>query len=270
MKELLTRVIVALFGIPLLVFLIWQGGWYFFALIVVISVVGQIEFYNSAVNKKIDITYFPAILATVLILFSIQTGILNSILAALVLIFMFIFISEMFIGQGSPILNVAVTFLGIIYPGLFLAALLFLRANIEKLDISSSAGFILTLFVSIWACDTFAYFIGKPLGKHRLFEKVSPKKSIEGAIGGLAGALLVFLIVHYAGWYKISLEMALFSGSVVGIFGQLGDLVESWFKRDSGVKDSSSILPGHGGFLDRFDSLIFVSPVFFLVYLLSV
>ena len=88
-----------------------------------------------------------------------------------------------------------------IYPSLFLASLLFLRNNIEKINISSAAGFILTLFVSIWACDTFAYFIGKPLGKHRLFEKVSPKKSIEGAIGGLAGALLVFISVHYSLWW---------------------------------------------------------------------
>jgi phosphatidate cytidylyltransferase len=125
----------------------------------------------------------------------------------------------------------------------------------------------MTLFVAIWACDTFAYFVGKSIGKHRLFERVSPKKSIEGALGGLAGAVLAFLAVYYFEWYNISLELSLISGLIVGTFGQFGDLVESWFKRDAGIKDSSHILPGHGGILDRFDSLIFVAPVFMIIYL---
>ena len=270
MKELLTRVIVALLGIPLLVFLIWQGDWYFFTLLIIISIGGQIEFYNSAKQKEINSQYFPGILATFLVLLLVNNGINNLIVISLILTTLFIFIFEMFRTQSSAIPNIAVTFLGIIYPGLFLASLLFLRNNIENLSISSAPGFILTLFVSIWACDTFAYFVGMPLGKHRLFEKVSPKKSIEGAIGGLAGALLVFISVHYLNWYNISLEIAIISGLVVGIFGQIGDLIESWFKRDSGVKDSSSILPGHGGFLDRFDSLIYVSPIFYIIYLLTV
>jgi len=270
MKELITRIIVALFGNPLLVFLIWKGEWYFFILIALISIGGQIEFYNSAKHKDIKAQYIPGILITILILLTVNSEFSNPLLIAIIIIALFIFIFEMFRSQSSAIINTAVTFLGVIYPGLFLASLIFLRSNIENLSITSSAGFILTLFVSIWACDTFAYFVGVPLGKHRLFEKVSPKKSIEGAIGGLAGALLVFIAVHYFKWYSISLEMAVLSGFIVGIFGQTGDLVESWFKRDTGVKDSSSILPGHGGFLDRFDSLIFVSPIFYIIYLVAV
>ena len=270
MKELITRIIVALVGIPLLVFLIWQGTWYFFALILVITIGGQIEFYNTAKNKKIDAQYMPGISAAVLTLLAVQTGGNSRIIAVLVLLILFIFIFELFRKKSSAIINTAVTILGIVYPGLFLAAILFLRNNVERLNISSAAGFMLTLFVSIWACDTFAYFVGKPLGKHRLFERVSPKKSIEGALGGLFGSILVFLTAHYMDWYYISFSMALLSGIIVGIFGQTGDLIESWFKRDSGVKDSSSILPGHGGFLDRFDSLIFVSPLFYFIYLLAV
>ena len=201
MKELLTRITVALFGIPLLVFLILQGGWYFFALILIISVAGQIEFYNIAKNKNFSAQYIPGIIATILILATVQAGYNEFLLSGLIISSLFIFTFEMFRKNSSAIVDIAVTFLGIIYPGLFLAAMLFLRNNIEKLHISSAAGFILTLFVSIWACDTFAYFVGKPLGKHRLFEKVSPKKSIEGALGGLAGALFVFLCVHYLRWY---------------------------------------------------------------------
>jgi phosphatidate cytidylyltransferase len=269
MKELLTRIIVALIGIPLLVFLIWQGTWYFFTLILIITIGGQIEFYNTAKNKKIDAQYVPGIIAAVLTLLAVQSGGSPRIIAGLVMSVLFIFIFELFRKKSSAILNTAVTILGIVYPGLCLTSILFLRNNIESLNISSAAGFILTLFISIWACDTFAYFVGKPLGKHRLFERVSPKKSIEGAIGGLLGSVLVFVTVYYMDWFHISFSLALSSGIIVGIFGQIGDLIESWFKRDSGVKDSSSILPGHGGFLDRFDSLILVSPVIYIVYLLA-
>ena len=113
-----------------------------------------------------------------------------------------------------------------------------------------------------------AYFAGVTLGRHRLFPRVSPKKSIEGAVAGLAGAVLTFLAL---GWLELVPFTPLFlvlSGAIVGILGQGGDLVESWLKRDAEVKDSSHILPGHGGFLDRFDSLSFISPAFLVLFLL--
>lgn len=268
MKELFTRISVAIFGIPLLVFIIWQGGWYFFTFIMFIAVAGQVEFYNASKQKEFKPQYISGILSTIVILFIVETGTHNYLLIVALFLTIFIFSFEMFRAKSSAIINTAVTFLGIIYPGILLSFLLILRAHIDDIYISSASGFILTLFVAIWACDTFAYFIGKPLGKHRLYERVSPKKSIEGALGGLIGAIIVFVAVHYLGWYEISLSIALISGFIVGIFGQIGDLVESWFKRDSGIKDSSHILPGHGGILDRFDSLIFVSPMFMILYLL--
>ena len=110
--------------------------------------------------------------------------------------------------------------------------------------------------------------IGKSLGKHKLFKRVSPNKSVEGAVAGVVGSILVFLIVKWIEFVPISYVFAIISGLIVGIIGQLGDLVESWFKRDAGVKDSSNILPGHGGILDRFDSLLFVSPAFLILYIM--
>jgi len=267
MKELLTRVAVAVVAIPFLVYLILKGGWYFFSLITIITIAGQVEFYNLAKQKDSIAQKIPGILLTVLILIAIHTGLSNNLIGLSFILLILIFGSEMFFNKSSAILNVSTTVAGIIYPGIFLASLLFLRNNIQQLDVSSAGGFILTLFVAIWACDSFAYFVGKSIGKHRLFERVSPKKSIEGAIGGLVGSIVVFLSVYYFEWYIISLELALLSGIIVGTFGQFGDLVESWFKRDASIKDSSHILPGHGGMLDRFDSLIFVSPVFMIVYL---
>jgi len=268
MKELLIRVLVALAGIPLLVFLIWQGGWWFFGLISVIAVIGQWEFYRFTRAKESTPREWSGYALTLLLLLTVYAGALTWVLLPIIAVGLFIFTAEMFRPSGSPLINIAVTLTGVIYPGLFLAALIFIRENAPAIGVSSAAAYILTFIVAIWACDSLAYFVGKSLGRHRLFERVSPKKSIEGAVGGLLGAVLVFLVAHYAGWYRIELGIAVASGLAVGVFGQLGDLVESWFKRDAAIKDSSSLIPGHGGILDRFDSLIFLSPFLMIIYLL--
>jgi phosphatidate cytidylyltransferase len=266
-KNLLTRILVSIIGIPVLVAAILLGEWYFFGLIIIISVAAQYEFYILTKKKDAYAQKFAGILLTVCILLNFQSGPDKRILALSIGIVLFIFSFEMFRKKKSPIVNIAATLTGVVYPGMFTVALLFLRNNAENMHVSSAGGFILTIFVAIWACDTFAYFVGTSIGKHRLFERVSPKKTIEGAIGGLVGAVIVFIVVHYSDWYFISLKLALISGLIIGTFGQMGDLVESWFKRDADVKDSSNLLPGHGGFLDRFDSLLFVAPVFLLIYL---
>ncbi|MBK7257385.1 MAG: phosphatidate cytidylyltransferase [Ignavibacteriae bacterium] len=123
---------------------------------------------------------------------------------------------------------------------------------------------VLTIFAAIWVCDSAAYFAGRAFGKHKLFERVSPKKTWEGAIAGFLGAIAAFLIMQALVLPYLTVTQALVCGMIVGIFGQLGDLVESLLKRDAGVKDSSSLIPGHGGVLDRFDSILFVSPLLFL------
>ncbi|TRX35591.1 phosphatidate cytidylyltransferase [Flavobacterium restrictum] len=124
---------------------------------------------------------------------------------------------------------------------------------------------IISIFVLIWTNDTFAYIVGKSIGKHKLFERISPKKTIEGFIGGIAFAVLAsYLISKYyiEGATFIWMIIAL----IVGVFGTIGDLIESKFKRIAGVKDSGIIMPGHGGILDRLDSVIFVAPIVFLFY----
>ncbi len=124
---------------------------------------------------------------------------------------------------------------------------------------------ILSIFILIWVNDTFAFLVGKTFGKHKLFEKVSPKKTIEGFVGGfifsiVAGIILAqFLMLQsYIHWIFIAV--------LASVFGTLGDLVESKFKRIANVKDSGNIMPGHGGVLDRLDSIIFVAPIVFLFY----
>jgi phosphatidate cytidylyltransferase len=131
---------------------------------------------------------------------------------------------------------------------------------------------IIGLFILIWTNDTFAYLVGKSIGKHKLFERISPKKTIEGFIGGVVFAVFAgFLIsklyikpsVHFS---EKSILIWTIIAVIVGFFGTIGDLVESKFKRIAGIKDSGNIMPGHGGILDRLDSVIFVAPIVFLFY----
>ncbi|PXY47082.1 phosphatidate cytidylyltransferase [Flavobacterium hydrophilum] len=131
---------------------------------------------------------------------------------------------------------------------------------------------IIGLFVLIWTNDTFAYLIGKSIGKHKLFERISPKKTIEGFLGGVvfaafAGFLISKLYIQpNPDFSSRSILIWTIIALIASIFGTIGDLIESKFKRIAGVKDSGAIMPGHGGILDRLDSVIFVAPVIFLFY----
>ena len=125
---------------------------------------------------------------------------------------------------------------------------------------------LLLVFVLLWANDTFAYLTGKLLGKHKLFLRISPGKTIEGSLGGLVFTMVgVIVFSRYADW--LSLKAAIGMGLIAVVFGTLGDLCESMLKRQAGVKDSGNLIPGHGGILDRFDSVLFAVP-FVFVYLL--
>ncbi|MEA9412395.1 phosphatidate cytidylyltransferase [Flavobacterium sp. PL02] len=131
---------------------------------------------------------------------------------------------------------------------------------------------IIGLFILIWTNDTFAYLVGKSMGKHKLFERISPKKTIEGFLGGVvfacfAGYLISKLYIKpNPNFSEMSILIWTIIALIVGVFGTIGDLIESKFKRIAGVKDSGTIMPGHGGVLDRLDSVIFVAPIVFLFY----
>ncbi|NGX83726.1 phosphatidate cytidylyltransferase [Aequorivita sp. KMM 9714] len=135
---------------------------------------------------------------------------------------------------------------------------------------------IVAVFILVWSNDTFAYLIGKNFGKHKLLERISPKKTIEGFIGGMVGALLAGYIIfkvleHYSQLDALEypLWMWIVMALIVAIFGTIGDLIQSKFKRQAGVKDSGIIMPGHGGLYDRLDSIIYASP-FVYAFLLIV
>lgn len=127
---------------------------------------------------------------------------------------------------------------------------------------------IIGIFILIWTNDTFAYIVGKSIGKHKLYEKISPKKTIEGFLGGIVFAMIASYLIatYYIEGKQTAQFIWLGFAVIVGIFGTIGDLIESKFKRIANVKDSGAIMPGHGGVLDRLDSVIFVAPFIFLFY----
>jgi phosphatidate cytidylyltransferase len=126
---------------------------------------------------------------------------------------------------------------------------------------------VLAIFIMIWCNDTFAYLVGKSIGKHKLLERVSPKKTIEGFIGGIIFTIIASVIIsQFYTFFNVTLWII--SALIISIFGTLGDLVESKFNREAGVKDSGNIMPGHGGILDRLDSVIFVIPFLYILYLI--
>jgi len=151
--------------------------------------------------------------------------------------------------------DLAISLLGLLYIPMLLSHAALLR------DLPSGRNWIFLVFFVVMASDTMAYFVGMKYGRHRLYEAVSPKKSIEGSLGGLVGGLLGSMICKLWFFGELGAVDVLLIGLGVGAFSQLGDLVESLFKRSFGVKDSGALIPGHGGILDRLDSLLFAFPV---------
>ena len=187
-----------------------------------------------------------------------------------------VFINELFLNNNRPFTNIAYTLLGIIYVAIPLSMINYLvfspagelfglQTGEETVDIVNyifqperkniySSHILLGFFFLVWAYDTGAYIIGIPFGKHKLFKRISPKKSWEGLLGGIFFAFVVSIIISK---YFVELRMLdwLVIALIVTTIGTFGDLVESMFKRSVGVKDSGNILPGHGGLLDRFDGV---------------
>lgn len=188
--------------------------------------------------------------------------------------------------RGSALMNIATTIFGVVYVSFFFGCLVGIRELFIPEDFPIFRNFqlsgigipdeirgkvyqwggytVLVIFASIWICDSAAYFAGRAFGKHKLFERVSPNKTWEGAVAGLIGAVAAFLAGKLLLLPYLSLVEAGVCGAIIGIAGQMGDLAESLLKRDAGVKDSSTLIPGHGGVLDRFDSLLLSSPLLFL------
>jgi phosphatidate cytidylyltransferase len=259
------RVIVSVITIPLILAACYFGGLFFLLFVLAISLFSYYEFYMLVKKKNMHAQLITG-MAGVTVFIINQYRFFIDVYSFLVLIVFLVTLIELFRNRGSAIFNIGATLLGIFYVGLLLSAMIGLREFYSGMETLYTRGglIIISVFASIWICDSAAYYIGTPFGKHKLFPRVSPKKSWEGAFSGFIFAVLAFIAAKFIILDFLSLSSAIAIGIIVGIVGQLGDLIESLLKRDAGVKDSSNLIPGHGGILDRFDSIIYSAPLILL------
>ena len=254
------RVITAVVGVPVLLLLIYLGGIPFAALVAVLMAAGTYEVYQM-VRKERTFLLAAVLISEAVMLVSVYAGWKSWSSIGLMCAFLLIFIYAILHFPQVDLNDMAINFLAVLYIGWTLGHLI----AIERLPYGTTMLFY--LFVAIWSSDTGAYFTGRFLGRHKLAPHVSPHKTIEGAVGGVVTTVVVLLLVN--SYFKLcAVEEIIVLGIVLSIVGQIGDLVESMFKRFVNVKDSGNVLPGHGGVLDRFDSLIMAAP--FLYYTIVV
>jgi phosphatidate cytidylyltransferase len=272
-KNLWQRIIVAVIAIPAVIGIIWVGGWVLAAMIAILGVLGAREIYDFGRRQGIeplDRTGWLAAAGIPLLAYWAKGSELHWAEPALYLgalwLMVVLVIAMMRRGpSGRPLTTVSVTIFGCLYASGLLTFLIAIRHGSQA--VVRPAGYVLlTLFplVITWICDTAAMAVGSAVGGPKLAPILSPKKTYAGAIGGTLGGVITalalgkFVLTRY-GWNFSAGQLLLF-GLAVSIVGQIGDVAESLFKRESGLKDSSTLIPGHGGVLDRLDSLYFVIP----------
>ncbi len=276
MKKLITRTLTGIVFVTLIVSSLFLNPIFFNILFLVITLLATWEYLQitekSNINPQFTIPFLlNATFFTAFQLMYYSIPIFLYLLLFALLLIIIIPVVELYRNKENPLINIATSLFPLIWIA-FPFSIMGMWTHFFE-----SASTVLALFIIIWAYDTFAYCAGSLLGKHRLWERISPKKSWEGVIISLiltaSGSVVFYFIpffqnyIFYTPWHWIGFAI------VIIITSTFGDLTESLFKRKSGIKDSGNILPGHGGFLDRFDSFFFAAPTAFvywyLIYLLS-
>jgi len=277
MSNFRARTITGLCMAFLLLFSLWYNHWLFAGIFLVVTILGIWEFYTLFSSTEIHPQkIYGTVCGSILYLLLFWTNVIDQhlpspnwyyfpVLAAMPMFFLS-FIIEIYRKKSRPLENIAITVTGLLYVALPLALLNFLNSSGSVRFIGFPA-YLLGYFIFTWFYDTGAYLYGKPFGKHKMFERISPKKTWEGTIAGaiMAGMTAIgfnFLVpdISITNWLMLAL--------LVVIFGTFGDLTESLLKRSLNIKDSGNILPGHGGILDRFDTIFISAPFVFLYFVL--
>lgn len=274
MKRVISAIVMLVIFIAAVLF---KNPWPFNILVMVVSCLGIFEFFNLAKAKGIECSRVLGVVLCVLLqgffvcLSHFAWEVPGSLFGPMFILLLCVLIHSL--ASRKPIESAlpaaGATLLGLLYVG-------FLGAHFILLRKAENIGYIYTAEVRayliffvccvVWGGDTAAYYIGKNFGKHKMAPSVSPKKTMEGALANLLASLAMALLGRLIFWKQFSISDALLFGLVLNIASQVGDLVESKFKRSAGVKDTSNLIPGHGGVLDRLDSLLFAGPAFYYLW----
>ena len=265
-NNFLKRVTTIIIGVFLAFFTIFWKEFPFFIVVIIIALLGLRELYSMAHKQGYRPSYILGsiltlyfIIITVYDIYSLNYYVKNIFITFFIIL---TFIFHLFKKDYSKVLaEVSIAIFGSIYLGYLLSFILKIK------DLPNGNYFLVSLLIITWVNDSGAYLIGTKLGKNKIFPKISPKKTIEGSIGGIIFSIAGTFALK--SWLNLTFNQLLFLSLIISIIAQLGDLFESVLKRGSGIKDSGILIPGHGGILDSLDSLIFTAPVFYycIIYL---
>lgn len=264
------RILTAMVALPILLYTVWSSIPYFFAALAAIAIVIAIhEFYNLAAKvgcKTHDSLGYLAGLATSACFVFGKVGWIVAVVTTLVLLSLTFALTKPD-ELKNALVSVSATVFGVVYVGLLAGFLIGVRMIPDTGHTMKLAPKLLTLFFAmVMLTDTGAYYTGRSIGKHKLAPRISPGKTVEGFIGGLVAAMLAGPLCKYTFFPELDLTHSLLLGALIGLIGPVGDLAESMLKRGAEVKDSGTLLPGHGGMLDRVDSILFCAPLLYFYW----
>ena len=295
---MVVRIISGIVGIAIAAVIIQIGNLPFVAFTVLLSLIGWYEYAKMMKAKGIDITFVLGALTLIVMLCCAWLGSIEELMAVLTIGMLLIFLMTVILHGSVRPIDACASIAGVLYIGLPFSHLILLRfldeerldtkvnsisalSNLGDLSVVENAVTSLTtfnldigsaliwlLFICTWSSDTFAYFVGTAIGSHKLASSISPNKTVEGFLGGVLGTTAMAVVVGHILFDFPLIEMAIL-GSIMAIVATFGDLVESVMKRFANVKDSGILLPGHGGMLDRFDSIFYTAPFFYYFVIIA-
>ena len=261
------REITALVAAPVAIWITgWGPVWLFNATMAIISVLALYEFLALGKAKGYDV---PTVLCIAIMLIIIAAFIIEELsvelgmFAALLIIPASYVVTKKSLENSLP--SSAIAVLATTYVGMLGGSLIRLHN-----DFPEGYKLVFFLLLVVWLGDSGAYYVGKQFGKHKLSPRISPKKTVEGLIGGVTASVIAAIVIHFTFFPAFPLLHAIIAGVLLSIAGVIGDLAESMWKRSAAVKDSGTLIPGHGGFLDRFDSILFTAPILYCYWTLIV
>jgi phosphatidate cytidylyltransferase len=261
------REITALVAAPVAIWIIgWSHPYVFDATVALIAVLAMYEFLSLGRKKGYEVPIYLCIAIMLVIMaafilpeLSVELGMFT----ALLLIPASYVVSKKPLEDSLP--SSAVSVLATTYVGMLGGSLIRLHN-----DFPEGWKLVFFLLLVVWLGDSGAYYVGKQFGRHKMSPRISPKKTFEGLIGGIVASMVAAIVIHFTFLPQFPLVHAIVAGAILSVSGVIGDLAESMWKRSADVKDSGTLIPGHGGFLDRFDSIFFTAPILYCYWTLLV